>query len=351
MSNELEIIAKAINVKDVDHIKMAELAGFNEKELKMVELFWNVEYRNNWVYLSSEIIHEYFGYTKTNSSVSDFYKTMRINYLEKIDYREVDKNHELVKFYEHLYPRKEKRGGSLKKYYIISGATLKKMGIQTNGSRRGKINNYFEKLDEFHKLMTKYVLEKMKNDKNIEIEEHLEKLEITETELEYIKTKNLKLVSGIIDEKIHKVNGYVYFATCSKYAENNYYRFGRTDDLAKRLSSYQVGRAEEDLMYYVFMYESESVELLELFIRKILQEYRENPKKDIYVIPWPILSKFIDYICDIFHNGIIPKKNELISNTVKFENGVYQPLIPDKINIPNKFICYKNKDTLDEHNV
>ncbi|MGL5935632.1 MAG: GIY-YIG nuclease family protein [Cetobacterium sp.] len=345
MEEDLELIALALNMDDVDHIKMAELAGFNEKELKIVEIFWNVEYKKDWIYLSSEIIHEYFGYKKNESSTRDFYKTMKAKFVENIDYQEVTKNHEMVEHYKNLYNIKP---GNRAKYYIVSPETLKEMAIQTNGSKRGKIKNYFAKLDEFHKLMTKYILEKTKNDKNIEIEEHLEKLEITEMRFQDMKNKNLKLVSNIIDEKIHKINGFVYFATCKKYAENNYYRFGRTDDLSKRLVSYQVGRSEEDLMYYVFMYESESVELLELFIRKILQEYRENPKKDIYVIPWPILSKFINYVCDIFHNSIIPKKNELISNTVKFENGVYQPLMPDKLDIPNKFICYKNKSSIDD---
>ena len=93
-------------------------------------------------------------------------------------------------------------------------------------------------------------------------------------QLEIANDKNLQLISKIEYDKIHKIDGWVYFATTEQYAKDNHYKFGKTTtSLKTRLGPYQVGRPDE--MYYVFEYETEHVALLENIIRELLKEYRQ----------------------------------------------------------------------------
>lgn len=72
------VIQKALAIgTDIDHVALAKLAGFNEKELVMVTMFWDAAFNKSWIYLSTEVIHNQFGYTKTNVSLSDFHKKIK----------------------------------------------------------------------------------------------------------------------------------------------------------------------------------------------------------------------------------------------------------------------------------
>ncbi|MGL5935630.1 MAG: GIY-YIG nuclease family protein [Cetobacterium sp.] len=308
---------------------MAEWAGFDEKELKMVEIFWDVAYNKSWIYLSSEIIYEYLGYKKTSSSGRDFYTTMKSKFVENIDYQEVNKDHEIVKFSLGLNPEKEKRGSTFKKYYIVTGVTLKHMIMMANTVKGNETRDYFIKVEGLCSLMSKYVVEKLKQDVIRQKEEFAIQLSNQMELLKISESKNLNLTSSILNEKIFKLNGYVYFITCEQYARDNHYRFGRTNDLKKRLASYQVGRTDKDLMYYAFVYESENVETLELLIRRWIKDFRQNPRKDIYVLPWPVLSEFMKSICDHFHNGMVPSINKMITDNLALaaDEGIVPPVV------------------------
>jgi len=141
-----------------------------------------------------------------------------------------------------------------------------------------------------------------------QLNELINKLQISES-------KNIHLISQIQNISLHQPDGYIYIATCTQYEAYNHYRFGRTENLKSRLSSYQVGRTIDDQMYYVFEYKTEKVAVLEQLIRKLLEEYRQDASKDIYILQWHVLHKFILHICNTFTN-IIVEKNILIQNNL-----------------------------------
>jgi phage anti-repressor protein len=308
----MDIIQNALEITNFDHIKLAELAGFNEKELIMVKLFWEPAFNKSWIYLSTEIIHDYFGYKKMEYSTRDFHKKMRENYKKDIDYIEVDKDHELIeiylKNYQDLNLSSKYGGGALKKYYIITGEVLKKMCMRANTVKGNETCDYFIKVEYLCRLMSDYTIEKLKQD-SLKLEQ----------EINIAKNKNLNLITKIKVDSMHKPDGYVYLVTCNQYEAENHFRFGKTDDLKSRLENYQIGRTKKDLMKYAFYYKSEKVQLLELFLRHLLKEYRQASDKDIYVLPWYIVSNFMKYVCDTFHNGIIVEKNKLIELNLKFD--------------------------------
>ena len=167
--------------------------------------------------------------------------------------------------------------------------------------------------------------------------ENTEKLELLQTKLVISEKKNLELISNIYNDKIHKLDGFVYLVTSDVYVQSNNYKLGRCSDLVKRLAPYQVGRPDNDLMYYVFIYESEDVVYLEYTLQYFLKEYRQNASKDIYVLPWPIISKYLKYICDSIHNGIVPETNLMIKSNLDYD--ITLPIvIPKKLNLSNSLL-------------
>jgi hypothetical protein len=182
-------------------------------------------------------------------------------------------------------------------------------------------------------------------------EKLLKKEEELTNQMELLKiseSKNLNLTSSILNEKIFKLNGFVYFVTCEQYARDNHYRFGRTNDLKKRLATYQVGRTDKDLMYYAFVFESENIEVLELLIRRWIKDFRQNPKKDIYVLPWPVLLEFMKNVCEHFHNGMVPSVNKMIRDNLSLaaDEGIVPPVTDISIYNTNGV----NNDSDDEVN-
>lgn len=262
-----QLIEKALEEKELTQVRLAELAGFTESEIKLLEVFWEPAFNKSWMYLSSEIIHDYFGYKKTRSSEADFYRKMKEIYIKDIDYIEVTKNHELVKLYEKFYSEiflsKDKRGGSLKKYYIISGEAFKKMGIRANTKKGDEMCNYFIKVESLANTMTQYTLKKLEK----ESKEQIERLE----------RKQLKLESFVKNFKKLQKEQIFYLATTDNYSQQSRFEYGGVKslkDLRSRLATYNTGRAEGDLYYYCKVYYCHNYHDIEQRIETILKQFK-----------------------------------------------------------------------------
>lgn len=237
-----EIVELALQEDDFDHLKLAKFKGFNEKQIEMVKLFWDPAFNGGWIYLSDEVIYDYFGYKKSESSSKNFYKTMKDNYIENTDYQEVSHNNEIIQ----VYTQRQNAGGKSKapankKYYIITGKTFKKMGMKANTKKGDEICDYFLIVEElcidWRDIMNKIQL--MLNQK--ELQEKDQQLQIA-------NSKNLTLVSKLHAEKLHQVDGFVYWITSEQYAKQSHFRFGRTNNLTRRLGEHNRSRPDNDKM-------------------------------------------------------------------------------------------------------
>lgn len=348
------IISNALKEEyELDNIKLAKIAGFNDKELEMIKMFWEPAFNKSWIYLSSEIIHEYFGYKKSDSSIKDFNRKMKETYKENIDYKEVNKNHEIVEYYkswnQDRNPGLKTRDGALRKYYIITGETFKKMCMRANTVKGDETCDYYIKIESLCNIMSKYLIEKLRLDQQKQLQEKeqllLESKEAFEQQtkaLELSESKNLKLKQKIQNDKVYKLEGWVYLATNEQYALQNHFRFGKTTNLKVRISGYKTGRTKEDLLYFVFTYKSEDIGTLETIIRNMLKDYRDDPKIDMYTLHWSSISKYVKYICDVFHGSIIPFTNDFIISNIDI-NDI--PISPEKLDIPE--IEDKDKEIID----
>ncbi len=140
------------------------------------------------------------------------------------------------------------------------------------------------------------------------------------------ESKCLNLITHIKSTNIHKIDGYVYLATCDQYANSNHYRFGRSIDVEKRLTGYQVGRTIKDQMGVVFTYEAAKSLVLENTIRGMLVDFAQDSRKDIYVISWPLLLDFVTTACEA-HTAVIQAKNKLVEQNIMYDNNLIIPPI------------------------
>ncbi len=175
-----------------------------------------------------------------------------------------------------------------------------------------------------------YHIEQKLQEKEKLLLESQEALNKQQKALELAESKNLKLKQKIQNDKVYKLEGWVYLATNEQYALQNHFRFGKTTNLKSRISGYKTGRTKQDLLYFVFTYKSEDIGTLETIIRNLLKDYRDDPKIDMYTLHWNSISKYVKYICDIFHGTIIPFTNDFIINNIEIND---EPVSPEKINI------------------
>ncbi len=198
--------------------------------------------------------------------------------------------------------------------------------------------------EQFQDWITDEVLpsiRKLGHDKYLEqLSQQQQELEDRQKKLERAESMNLKLIQSIKSEQIDRVNGHIYVATNEQYALNNHFRIGRTTSLKARLAQYKTGRTKNDRLYYAFTCEVAQVNVLEKVIHTLLEKFKEEPSIDMYVLPWPVLEKFMHSICSTWNSNIITPKNDLVLENIAYDGPVVVP--------PQLQLFQENLLTLDE---
>lgn len=311
-----EKVVEALESKD--HLVLAkflgkEMCGFTEDDEKYVDLFWDAAFNKSWIYLSDEIIIDWMGYKKSPDTVTNFMKEMKNRYKINEDYKEVDKNNLLVVNY--FQPLKI-TVGNRKKFYIITGTTLKKMLLRAQTKQGDNTCDYFIKVESLCNITNQLIFKYIEQSKDKQIKE--------------MQHKVLTLTNYIHNEEKLVKDGWIYIATSKVYSAQNQYRLGRCETLNTRMQNYQVGRAKNDEMYYVFTYNCANSPLLEIIFRKLLKKYRDAPTKDMYVIPRQFLEKFMKEMCALYDKQID------VTNVLIDENlfNTTAALAPSPVKIP-----------------
>jgi phage anti-repressor protein len=314
--------------RKVTHLELAKFIGFNDNELQLLKIFWQPCYNEGWIYLSPKLIKEDMGY----SYIPKFYKdTLKKKYLENIDYKEIQKDDDLVKLYEKFGvpkstpKKKENRGGHNSKYYAITGKALKKMLMRCRTDKSDQVCDYYIKVEELAAMMYKYLLqsEKLKND-----------------------NRSLLLKSFVDSMEVKKPNGYYYIATSVKYAGTNFFKCGITTNRKNRLRQYNTERPENDMIYYAFIHECHDPAQIEKKLKYLLRNFqRKNIYKhnfdETYHIAYTKLYNIVDIVCK-HHDEEVDVLNDIINTFEADFMGT--PIIPDPIVIER----VENTVTLEE---
>ena len=282
----------SVLLEEKDHISLAkilgkELCGFTEDDEKYVDIFWDAAFNKSWLYLSDEIITEWIGYKKNISSVAKFHVMMKDKYVKDVDYKEVNKTHSLVESYKNSH-LPDQVNGNRKKYYIVTGETLKKMLLRANTKNGELVCNYFIKTESLagatNQLLYKYV-EQMKD-----------------AQIKKLESRQLRLENLVKNIQILEKNQIFYLATSTSYAAQNRFKYGGVKDareLKNRLNTYNTGRAEGDLFYYCKLFKCNKYKIIEESIGAVLGQFRDknSSQKELLHIRYDSLTDVVDFMC------------------------------------------------------
>ncbi len=316
-----EKIADAI--KKNNHLAVAKHIGklhcnFTEYDEKFIDLFWDPVFNSSWIYLSDELVIDWMGYKKTKDTMTNFYKEMKDKYKEGADYEEVTKTHELVVKFCSCFntSKKDDRIASNKKYYIITGNTLKKMLMRAGTKKGDIICDYFIKVESLASLTHQAIFKFLQVKKDEELKKKDQ--ELTKSN-QIIKQKNveLKRISTLADEYVSfkkklERNETIYIISSYLYAREGMFKIGKTTKkINVRNSGHNNTRLPGDRMKVLKEFKVNSCDLVEKIIHNKLEGLRASKNTEFFHCPFNLLVR----ICDnIVHGDEVA--NELVNSII-----------------------------------
>lgn len=165
-----------------------------------------------------------------------------------------------------------------------------------------------------------------------EIELKDEEIASKSRELQHAKEYALTLKDLIVPETRRVSEEIIYISTSVNYARRNRFKVGgveRVSKLKARLSQYNGRSATGDEWYYVAIFKVASFRECERRICDVMQRFRDNKLKEIYVMHYDNIYEFVRYIVD-HYNAEIDLFEETISMLIANLNiNSMVPVVPE----------------------
>jgi hypothetical protein len=316
------------NYEEISNKQLAQHMGFTPDEERMLTMFWQPAFNGSWIYLSPEMITEDMGYKQ----VSHFYKdTLRPNYKIDIDYVEIDKTDDLVLKYTEYKKKPSKDGSSLgkaphtggkaKKYYKVTGRTLKKMLMKCGTKKGDKVCDYYLKVEQLAIFMKDYIVALHSHILQKEIEEKDKLIKIGKEDLYRIHNVNMELLSF---KKLTQKKESIYILASYKYATQGIFKIGRTKCMKTRTQGHNTTHIAGDKVKVLKEFKVNDSVAAENYIHRKLKGLLVNGEKEFFVCPYDLLESLIDTIInnDITHNDLV---NSVIDTVYKLKCVNYTP--------------------------
>jgi hypothetical protein len=311
------------NYAELTHNQIAIEMGFDENEQKMLNIFWQPAFNKGWIYLSDKFIKEDMGYKK----ISDFYcDTLRKKYVENTDYKEITKNHDLVKIYESINAdqsalcKKHKRGKE-KKYYAVTGETLKKLLMRCGTKKGDQVCDYYLKVEQLAIFMKEYINA---------LHSHILETKIAEKDKEISEQKeNVNRIHNVNKEllsykKLNEKNETVYIVSSHNYAKQGIYKIGRTTNMKARTSGHNTTRISGDKTKVLRQYKVNNSKLIERNIHMKLNGLLLKDSKEFFLCPFDLIENLVECIInnDDTQNKLL---NSIVDTVNALQIAKYKP--------------------------
>ncbi len=306
-------------VKSGDHKEIAKFIGrqncdFTAEDEKYIDLFWDVAFNSSWIYVTEDMVSEQFGYKKNTQMMSEFYKKLINHFEDKIDYLRVEKNHELVVL--HLDSNRGKqntsnRGGSLKKYYLITGETYKHLLLMASTKQAKITRKYFIKIEKLASLTNQIIFRCIETIKNIEIADQKKRID-------RLYEVNSELLSY---KKLTEKNEYIYLISTYNYVTKGLIKIGRTKNIKSRTSDHNTSHPTGDKIKILRSFRVNDSAMIETIIHKKLAGIRPDRNSEFFLCPYHLLVNIVELVIqlDDRENDAV---NTLIENVYKIkQNG------------------------------
>lgn len=289
-----ELVALSTNGK-LTEIDVAKYSGFDEDELKWIELFWNL-FDGSKILLDDTFIQVHL----TTDDGKDWRRHFLCNILEKYyiegdDYEYVTFEHELVQKAYSLGNASRSSQAKNLKYPLVGEDCMRKLLMRSKAPSGDKMCNLFMKFEKLARKFFQYIaaytnsiIEKQKEAETRLIESHAQLLE-RERKKHYDKYRVAS-------------SGYIYAATTKSYARTNIYKIGKSKMPYERLKAYNgSGRSidEEHIFYYVYHEQVPFVDSAEDTIKDLLKIYKETQRREMVKIDGKVLIDILNMVVKI----------------------------------------------------
>ena len=338
---------------------IAKYNGFSEAEVKMMELFWSDNFNENWIYLSYEMILNNITNDTKKNALSNFYtQVLFTNFTINVDYKEIKKDDELIKKYETIFAapslvnQKNKAKMTTKKYYAITGETYKELLILSANKKGKEARKYYLKIEKLAMFYHMYISE---------LHKHLSQEK--DKQLKKQENKVMHLNDFLEAAKELKKDEIFYIATSDNYAKQHRFEYGgikNINDIKHRLSTYNTGRAEGDLFYYVKIFKCHKYSHIENCIEMLVKSFKDkkNARKEMIHMYYENFVELVEFIIDNYNkdiNFINNHAKQFLENTITLDPVVIPPIdlvaytqMPHRIKFTKIDVSNWNEDQLKE---
>ena len=283
----------------------------------------------------------------------------------EIPYEEIGYNHPLAIEYPcvqrevKLIPKQLKQ----KKWICMDQRAFKKAVLRLNTQNADIVRDYYLNLEEamfaYGKYTVNFLYNKTEHErklrdnelsivmeqlaiKDVSHEEETKELQVrleqekllkekAEQEAEEHKQYALVLKEIAINDQKRPLNETVYISTSRTYASNNRFKVGGVEGMAKlnpRLAGYNGRSSVDDLWYYSDIFRVANFKAAEKRIEDVLGRFRERKNKEIYVLHYTDLRRYVEWICEHYEDEIEKFNEELDVLIGNLNRHNLRPIVP-----------------------
>ena len=157
------------------------------------------------------------------------------------------------------------------------------------------------------------------------------RVEKAEKETEEQRQYSLILKELAINDQKRSLDERIYISTSKAYAGHNRFKVGGVegmDKLKSRFSGYNGRSSVDDMWYYSDLFKVANFKAAEKRIEDVLGRFRERKNKEIYVLHYSDLRRYIEWICDHYEDEIEKFNIELDVLIGNLNRHQLRPVIP-----------------------
>ena len=293
--------------------------AFNEL---YIDKFWNNIENDKWLYIDDNML-KYIGYSDNNirAGKQAYLKILNDNFENGVDYKSLFSK-EFSMYVTTYIENIELNTHNKAKHLIVSPDCFKQSLMMLRTDKSKEIRKYYTELEKIFKFYLQYQskYQELKIIKELENNKRL---------LEEEKNKNTNLTNNVIDYNQLLKKEYLYIATNTRYASQNNFKIGKTNDPVQRLRTYNTSHNKREHYYYVFLSEpTYYAKSIEYILKHILTKFKNSDTNEIYVVHYSFLEKIVKNVCENYDKSV-DYYNQCIQEEMNNMSNI--PIIPKDI--------------------
>jgi hypothetical protein len=319
VSTDVQTALEKFGAKPITPAQLAEHINFTERDLHFLRIFEPSVFNKSWILLDRDLAKEWFCKNDTSKdAVRNFYNRILLkHFIDGIDYKKADENDpEVVNFCSsNLTNKTERRGGSNRQFYWITGECLKSLGMMQNR----EIRDYYIRVEKLMYLMLEYSTQIRVIAAETRASEQTARANSLEAEVASGEQANMIVKQVAESQRQMVVTGHIYTATTKTDLKMNRFKLGLTKDLGKRLDKYnKTFTNENSRVFFCDFWPVHDMRLVEQMCKLILKPFHlHDPTRTIqdesFIINYEVMHAIVSKICTD-HMAVIGTANNALSH-------------------------------------